>query len=169
LEHLTAFGVAAGAGDAVAVFGVLALALAAVQIANADLLAVADAAAVAIAFANRLAQAVQIGAFSEVVAAAMNSEAALALLKRDLAGHGILHVWFWRRASKLLGFALRFGYHATGHREHSIKRGLRVCFVAGQDEGPRRGSSKPSGEAGKVRAVALLPDECREIALPKRW
>jgi hypothetical protein len=114
LEHLAALGVAAGAGDAATVFGVLTLALAAAQIANADLFSVARAAAKAVAFANRLAKAAEFSAFSQVVAATMNSEASLAFLKRNLARHCVLHVEFWRRERKLLcGSSLGFGHHAT--------------------------------------------------------
>jgi hypothetical protein len=115
LQDLAALGVAAGAGDAATLFGVLALALAAAQIANADLLPVALAAAKAVAFANRLAQAVQFGAFAQVVAAAMNAEAAFAFLKRNLARHGVLHVELWRGARNLVGSSLGFGNHITGH------------------------------------------------------
>lgn len=81
LQHLTALGVAAGAGDAAAVLRVLALAMAATKADVADLNAIPGAAARASAIAESLAEALQRSRGNGIIALAMDPASALRLLK----------------------------------------------------------------------------------------
>ena len=85
LQHRTAGLVAAGAADAAAVFGVLALALAAAEVHLAALDAVPGAAAAAETIAQHAAEILQRTAGDFVVAAAMNLAAVLRLFEFDRA------------------------------------------------------------------------------------
>jgi len=98
LELLAAFLVAAGAGDAAAVFGLLALAMATGEVALADADAVFTAAATAATFGQHAAEILQRALGHFVLAAAIDLEAALALLELHRAARHALPVGVLRRA-----------------------------------------------------------------------
>ena len=88
LDHLTALGVAAVAGDAAAVLGVFARAVATAEVDVADLDAVPGAAARAGSLAEGLAEILQRGGGDRVVALAVDLAAGLGLLElQRAAGH----------------------------------------------------------------------------------
>src|SRR5262245_24508986 len=144
LQHLAALGVAAGAGDAAAVLRVLALAVAAAQVEIADLNAIPRAAARASAVTQGLTKALQGLASDAVVAAALNAETTLALLKLQLTprhhtngrcggGSGGIGQMSGRRSGRK---STPTFHDSAGHKQHSFGEGCGVPSTLKQPQHP---------------------------------
>jgi len=129
LQHFAALAVAAGARDAAAILRVFTLAVAAAEVEVAHLDAVPSATAGACAVAESLAKTLQRGTGDGIVACAVDSEPALALLKAQLASRHDAHI---RRGSGGGGIGREggrrtcrkgtptFGQYSAGHKQHSF-------------------------------------------------
>jgi len=143
LQHLTALGVAAGAGDAAAVLRVLALAVTAAEIEVANLDAIPGAAAGAGAITKSLTKALQRGTGHRIIARTMEAEAPLALLepqftpwhhadiRRGSRGGGIRRPGSRRRSGRKSTSTF---HDSAGHKQHSF--GERVHRWASQRDWP---------------------------------